>query len=140
MRLLTGVTAVLLLTGATHLGRPSAQTRPEPPPYRILVTNDDGVRAPGIAAVAQVLQAIGTVIIVAPAEQQSGSGHGLTTRDPVFRQDLSCLERHMNHGSIGDDGNVAASPLYISLADRHDPVTLRQRCLDSSIEKFVFEV
>lgn len=79
----------LLLAGTTHLGRPSAQARPEPPPYRILVTNDDGVRAPGIAAVAQVLQAIGTVIIVAPAEQQSAAGHGLITRDPIFRQDLT---------------------------------------------------
>lgn len=89
-RIAAGLTAALLsLAGATQLGRPTAQTRPEPPPYRILVTNDDGVRAPGIAAVAQVLQAIGTVIIVAPAEQQSSSGHGLITRDPIFRQDLT---------------------------------------------------
>ena len=81
--------AMLLLAGATHFGRPAAQARPEPAPYRILVTNDDGVHAPGIAAVAQVLQAIGTVIIVAPAENQSAAGHGLITRDPIFRQDLT---------------------------------------------------
>ncbi len=90
MRVLTGLTvAMLLLTGAARLGQSSAQTRPEPPPYRILVTNDDGVRAPGIAAVAQILQAIGTVIIVAPSEQQSSTGHGIITRDPIFRQDLT---------------------------------------------------
>jgi 5'-nucleotidase len=72
------------LLGGAVAGQPR-----EVPPYRILVTNDDGVLAPGLAAVAQILQAIGTVIIVAPQEQQSRSGHGLVTRDPIFRQDLT---------------------------------------------------
>jgi 5'-nucleotidase len=90
LRLLSCLTVVvLLLAEGIGTSRPSAQTRSEPPPYRILITNDDGVRAPGIAAVAQVLQAIGTVIIVAPAEQQSAAGHALITRDPIFRQDLT---------------------------------------------------
>jgi 5'-nucleotidase len=81
---------VALIAGAWGPeGQVSGQSRPEPPPYRILVTNDDGVLAPGLAAVAQILQAIGTVIIVAPQEQQSSSGHGLVTRDPIFRQDLT---------------------------------------------------
>ncbi|HZA36410.1 MAG TPA: 5'/3'-nucleotidase SurE, partial [Vicinamibacterales bacterium] len=44
-------------------------------PYRILVANDDGVRAAGILAVAKALQAIGEVTIIAPAENQSGKGH-----------------------------------------------------------------
>src|SRR3712207_6853428 len=47
------------------------------PPYRILVTNDDGVHAPGIAAIAQILQAIGDVTIVAPSQNQSGKGHSI---------------------------------------------------------------
>jgi 5'-nucleotidase len=47
------------------------------------------VRAPGIAAVAQVLQAIGDVTIVAPAENQSGKGHSIVTSEPVFREDLT---------------------------------------------------
>ncbi len=59
------------------------------PPYRILVTNDDGVRAPGIAAMAQILQAIGEVIIVAPAQNQSGKGHSITIAEPIFREDLT---------------------------------------------------
>jgi len=66
-----------------------AQQRPQPPPYRILISNDDGVRAPGIAMVAQTLQAIGQVIIVAPAENQSGKGHSVVTTEPVFREDLT---------------------------------------------------
>lgn len=67
----------------------TAQQRPQPPPYRILITNDDGVRAPGIAIVAQTLQAIGQVIIVAPADNQSGKGHSIVTTEPVFRSDLT---------------------------------------------------
>jgi 5'-nucleotidase len=66
-----------------------AQQRPQPPPYRILISNDDGVRAPGIAIVAQTLQAIGQVIIVAPADNQSGKGHSIVTSEPIFRSDLT---------------------------------------------------
>jgi 5'-nucleotidase len=66
-----------------------AQETKQPPPYRILISNDDGVRAPGIAAVAQVLQAIGQVIIVAPAENQSGKGHSIVISEPILREDLT---------------------------------------------------
>jgi 5'-nucleotidase len=65
------------------------QRRPAPPPYRILVSNDDGVRAPGISALAQILQAIGEVTIVAPAENQSGKGHSIVIAEPVFRDELT---------------------------------------------------
>jgi 5'-nucleotidase len=61
----------------------------QPPPYRILISNDDGVRAPGLAAVAQVLQAIGQVVIVAPSQNFSGAGHSIITGDPVLREDLT---------------------------------------------------
>ena len=67
----------------------SAQQRPAAAPYRILISNDDGVRAPGIAAVAQILQAIGEVIIVGPQQQQSGAGHSIVTREPIYREDLT---------------------------------------------------
>ncbi len=53
-------------------------------PYRILITNDDGVRAPGILAVAQALQSIGEITIAAPAENQSGKAHSIITSDPIF--------------------------------------------------------
>jgi 5'-nucleotidase len=60
-----------------------------PPPYRILISNDDGVRAPGLAAVAQILQAIGQVSIVAPSENQSGKGHSIVTSEPILREDIT---------------------------------------------------
>src|SRR3954451_4686759 len=62
----------------------SAPTSTSQRAYRILVTNDDGVRAPGILALAQALQSVGEVTIAAPAENQSGKGHSIVTSDPIF--------------------------------------------------------
>jgi 5'-nucleotidase len=59
------------------------------PAYRILISNDDGVNAPGLAAVAQALQAIGTPIVVAPSGNYTGAGHSIVTTQPIFRQDLT---------------------------------------------------
>jgi 5'-nucleotidase len=44
----------------------------------ILVTNDDGVTAPGIAALIEVMKTLGDVVIVAPDKAQSGMGHAIT--------------------------------------------------------------
>ena len=66
-----------------------APIRAQQPPYRILVTNDDGVHAPGLAAVAQILQAIGEVIVVAPSDAQSGKGHSIVMGEPVWREDVT---------------------------------------------------
>ena len=56
----------------------------EPSPYRILVTNDDGIGAPGLAALAEALRPLGEVIVIAPSENQSGIGHALTLRGPIM--------------------------------------------------------
>ena len=53
-------------------------------PYRILLTNDDGVRAPGLAAMAEALAPLGELTIVAPAENHSGTGHAITLSDPIY--------------------------------------------------------
>lgn len=44
----------------------------------ILVTNDDGITAPGIAALVEVMKTLGDVVIVAPDKAQSGMGHAIT--------------------------------------------------------------
>ncbi|MEZ4672496.1 MAG: 5'/3'-nucleotidase SurE [Anaerolineae bacterium] len=44
----------------------------------ILITNDDGVHAPGIMALAQAMRALGEVKVIAPAQNQSSSGHKKT--------------------------------------------------------------
>lgn len=50
---------------------------------RILLTNDDGIYAPGIAAMEKVLRRIGDVTMVAPSTEQSGVGHSITFLTPL---------------------------------------------------------
>ena len=50
---------------------------------RILVTNDDGIYSPGIAALAKVASRFGEVRIVAPDVEQSSMGHAITASRPL---------------------------------------------------------
>lgn len=49
----------------------------------ILITNDDGVTAPGIAALVEVATQFGKVVVVAPDAPQSGMGHAITIGKPL---------------------------------------------------------
>ncbi|MEZ5044931.1 MAG: 5'/3'-nucleotidase SurE [Saprospiraceae bacterium] len=49
----------------------------------ILVTNDDGITAPGIKALVEVAKSIGEVVVVAPDSPQSGMGHAITISNPL---------------------------------------------------------
>ena len=49
----------------------------------ILVTNDDGITAPGIRALVNAVKDLGKVIVVAPDSPQSGMGHAVTIGEPL---------------------------------------------------------
>src|SRR5262245_11302227 len=56
---------------------------------RILLTNDDGINAPGFAALESIASRLSDdVWAIAPAEEQSGAGHSLTLTRPI------CARRH----------------------------------------------
>lgn len=50
---------------------------------RILITNDDGIYSPGIAAMARAARHFGEVIVVAPDVEQSSMGHAVTHSRPL---------------------------------------------------------
>ena len=50
---------------------------------KILLTNDDGIHAPGLLAAARVLASVGELHIVAPSREQSGVGSALTLHDAI---------------------------------------------------------
>lgn len=50
---------------------------------RILLTNDDGIHAPGLAALAEALSELGEVLVVAPAAEQSGVALSITYLHPI---------------------------------------------------------
>jgi 5'-nucleotidase len=77
----TALTAVCLLA-ATATQQPQRS-------YRILISNDDGVRAPALPVLAEALSPIGDVIIVAPIDNQSGVSQALTAAPPIAREDLT---------------------------------------------------
>jgi len=54
---------------------------PEKP--RILLTNDDGIDAPGLHALAASLRPLGDLVVVAPAVERSAVGHAITLSDPL---------------------------------------------------------
>ena len=59
----------------------------------ILITNDDGITAPGIRTLIKVMNTIGDVVVVAPDRPQSGMGHAIT-----IDSTLHCNKEHIDNG------------------------------------------
>ena len=55
----------------------------------ILVTNDDGISAPGIRALIAVMSEIGDVVVVAPDRPQSAMGHAITINNTLYLNKIS---------------------------------------------------
>lgn len=60
----------------------------------ILVTNDDGITAPGLHALVNAVQDLGEILVVAPDSPQSGMGHAITLTNPLR---LDKVEVHGDH-------------------------------------------
>ncbi|RKD17180.1 5'/3'-nucleotidase SurE [Pelobium manganitolerans] len=59
---------------------------------RILVVNDDGITAPGIKCLIEVMKEIGEVTVVAPDGPQSGMGHAITIGKPLRLDKINLYE------------------------------------------------
>src|SRR5512138_3422671 len=75
-------------------------------PPLIVVSNDDGIRSPGIRALASAMQAIGDVVVVAPDRERSAAGHSLTLSHPL-RSDEIAPGWHAVDGTPTDCVNLA---------------------------------
>lgn len=58
----------------------------------ILVTNDDGMFAPGIKALVEAVSGKGEIVVVAPNSPQSGQGHAITITDPIRLHRVNIFE------------------------------------------------
>jgi len=58
----------------------------------ILITNDDGVTAPGILNLVEAVKDLGKIIVVAPDKPQSGMGHAITIGHPLRLQKINGIE------------------------------------------------
>ena len=80
----------------------------------ILLTNDDGIHAPGLAALKRQLGRLGDVYVVAPATEQSGVGHSITYLTPLILKEVYAGQQQWGwavEGSPADCVKIAISEL-----------------------------
>jgi len=88
------VARIVQKTRVSHTFTPSRPARAEPSKtaglMRILITNDDGIHAPGLAVAEKVARAISDdVFVIAPESEQSGVAHSLSLNDPLRLREIS---------------------------------------------------
>jgi len=85
----------------------------------ILVTNDDGVQAPGLLALAQAMRQIGQVTVFAPDRNWSASGHVKTLERPIRVTDTMLADGTTAFMSDGAPSDCVALPLlgYVEKVD-----------------------
>ncbi len=68
---------------------------------RILLTNDDGIHAPGIAALHEAMQGMGEILVVAPSDVQSATSHGITFHAPLLVRETRVSDRMTGYAVDG---------------------------------------
>ncbi len=83
----------------------------------ILVTNDDGITAPGLRALVRYMKEIGDVVVVAPDSPQSGMGHAITLDNTLYSKKVTIdtenggLEEYSCSGTPADCVKLALQEL-----------------------------
>jgi len=82
---------------------------------KILLTNDDGIFAPGLAAIYKEIARLGEVTVVAPVESRSGASHSVTLSRPLLCNKVEiqgCFTGYSVHGSPADCVKLAHLQLH----------------------------
>ncbi|ADB17481.1 stationary-phase survival protein SurE [Pirellula staleyi DSM 6068] len=88
----------------------------------ILLTNDDGIYAPGLAALERELVKIGDVSVVAPATEQSGVGHSITFLSPLICKEVYDGDRRRGYAVEGSPADSVKLGLFELCPRRPDLV------------------
>jgi len=83
---------------------------------RILLSNDDGYFAPGLAALAESLQGLGDVVVVAPEQNRSGASNSLTLDRPLLLKQAASGFYFVN-GTPTDCVHLAVTGMLDELPD-----------------------
>ena len=84
----------------------------------ILITNDDGIHAPGLRALVDALQDLGTITVVAPSSERSAAAQSLTLRQPIYCDQIA--EREYSVEGTPTDAMILA--LHKLLPEKPDLV------------------
>ena len=83
---------------------------------RILLSNDDGYFAPGLAALAEALQGLGEIVVVAPEQNRSGASNSLTLDRPLLLK-KAASGFHFVNGTPTDCVHLAVTGMLDKLPD-----------------------
>ncbi|MCA9148264.1 MAG: 5'/3'-nucleotidase SurE [Planctomycetales bacterium] len=89
---------------------------------QILLTNDDGIYAPGLAALERELRQLGDVSVVAPATEQSGVGHSITFLNPLVAKEVFAGERRRGWAVEGSPADCVKLGVFELCPQRPDIV------------------
>ncbi|MCS6776121.1 MAG: 5'/3'-nucleotidase SurE [Chloroherpetonaceae bacterium] len=89
---------------------------------RILLTNDDGIHAPGIHAAREALSAIGEVFMVAPERQRSAAGHAITLHKPLRLNPITFLNGQRGFATNGTPTDCVTLGFDVVMEGRCDLV------------------
>lgn len=89
---------------------------------QILLTNDDGIYAPGLAALERELRQLGDVSVVAPATEQSGVGHSITFLNPLIAKEVFEGDQHRGWAVEGSPADCVKIGIFEFCARRPDLV------------------
>ena len=88
----------------------------------ILLTNDDGIYAPGLAALERELKKLGEVCVVAPATEQSGVSHSITFLSPLICKEIYDGERRRGWAVEGSPADCVKIGIFEFCQRRPDLV------------------
>jgi len=83
----------------------------------VLVSNDDGIHAPGLHALHEAVRDLGDVRVVAPAAEQSAVGHAITLSDPIKCREVLKDGKPFGHAIGGTPADSVKLAVY-ALLDR----------------------
>ena len=84
----------------------------------VLLVNDDGIYAPGLAALAQEIKKIGEVVIVAPLSEQSAVGHAITLLSPLRVSEVRKDGQFFGYGVSGTPADCVKIAYWALLEKR----------------------
>ena len=85
----------------------------------ILVSNDDGITAPGIHHLVEVMAQIGEVVVVAPDGPQSGMGHAITIGNTLRLTEVDIFDHASAYECSGTPADCVKIAKHFVLKDRH---------------------
>ena len=84
----------------------------------ILISNDDGITAPGIRTLVKVMKELGEVVVVAPNSPQSGMGHAITVGDTLRLEEVDIFDEVKAYECSGTPADCVKMAKHFVLKDR----------------------